>query len=46
MNKLTEGHGNLINQAREFERLGVAVKEDFSENMIVKSQLGLKRDET
>ena len=46
MNKLTEGHGNLINQAREFERLGVTVKEDFSENMIVKSQLGLKRDET
>ena len=46
MNKLTEGHGNLINQAREFERLGVAVKDDFSEKIIVKSQLGLKRDET
>ena len=46
MNKLTEGHGNLINQAREFERLGVAVKEDFSESVIVKSQLGIKREET
>jgi len=44
INKLTEGQGNLINQAREFEKLGVAVKEDFSDEIIVKSELGLKRN--
>ena len=44
INKLTEGQGNLINQAREFEKLGVAVKEDFSDEIIIKSELGLKRN--
>ena len=44
MKKLTEGQGNLISQAREFEKLGVAVKEDFSEEIVVKSELGLKAE--
>ncbi len=45
MSKLTVGQGNLINQAREFEKLGVSVKKNFSQEIIVKSELNLKADE-
>ncbi|MAI29962.1 MAG: DNA recombination protein RmuC [Rickettsiales bacterium] len=45
MHKLTKGQGNLITQARDFEKLGVAVKKDFSKEIIVKSELKLDHDD-
>jgi DNA recombination protein RmuC len=44
MNKLTQGHGNLINQASSFVELGVKVKKTFSKN--ITEQAGIDTDES
>lgn len=42
MNQLSEGRGNLIMQAKEFERLGVSVKGDFPGELVEKASLELE----
>jgi DNA recombination protein RmuC len=42
MNQLSEGRGNLIVQAKEFERLGVSVKSDFPPELVERASLELE----
>jgi len=41
MGQLVEGKGNLINQAKDFEKLGVAVKAQLPEHLVEKAALEL-----
>jgi DNA recombination protein RmuC len=42
MNQLVSGKGNLINQAKEFERLGVSIQSELPENLVAKAALELE----
>ncbi len=42
MDQFTHGRGNLIQQANDFKRLGVAVQATFSEDMLAKAELELE----
>jgi DNA recombination protein RmuC len=42
MNQLVSGKGNLINQAKEFERLGVSIQSELPENLVTKAALELE----
>jgi DNA recombination protein RmuC len=42
MNQLVSGKGNLINQAKEFERLGVSIQSELPENLVAKAALELQ----
>lgn len=42
MGQLVEGKGNLINQAKDFERLGVAVKTQLPQELVDKASLELE----
>lgn len=42
MGQLVEGKGNLINQAKDFEKLGVAVKSQLPEHLAEKAALELE----
>jgi DNA recombination protein RmuC len=44
MNKLTQGHGNLIRQASSFVDLGVKVKKTIPKN--ITEQAGVETDES
>ena len=41
MGQLISGKGNLINQAKEFERLGVSVQSRLPEHLVTKATLEL-----
>jgi len=41
MNQLVSGRGNLINQAKDFERLGVSIQSELPENLVSKAALEL-----
>lgn len=41
MGQLVEGKGNLINQAKDFEKLGVAVKAQLPQHLVEKASLEL-----
>jgi DNA recombination protein RmuC len=42
MGQLVDGKGNLINQAKEFEKLGVAVKAQLPSHLVEKASLELE----
>lgn len=42
MNQLVSGKGNLINQAKDFERLGVAIQSELPEGLVAKAALELQ----
>lgn len=42
MGQLVDGKGNLINQAKDFEKLGVAVKAQLPEHLVEKASLELE----
>ena len=44
MGQLVHGKGNLINQAKEFEKLGVAVKAQLPEQLVERAALELEFD--
>jgi DNA recombination protein RmuC len=44
MNKLTQGHGNLIRQASSFIELGVKVKKTIPKH--INSQAGIENEES
>ena len=44
MNKLTQGHGNLIRQASSFVDLGVKIKKTIPKN--IAEQAGIETDES
>jgi len=44
MNQLVSGKGNLINQAKDFERLGVSIQSELPENLVAKAALELEHN--
>jgi DNA recombination protein RmuC len=42
MNQLVSGKGNLIHQAKDFERLGVSIQSELPENLVAKAALELE----
>ena len=45
MNQFCQGRGNLINQAKDFERLGVAMQASLPEELVAKAALELNWDD-
>jgi len=41
---LVSGKGNLINQAKDFERLGVSIQSELPENLVAKAALELEHN--